>query len=268
MPTATPSLKTEKISKHFDGIYAVQDFTIDLMPGQITGVIGPNGSGKTTFINLITGRYFTDGGSITLPNGRLTHHLKTHRAAPSGITRTFQTIKLFNQMSVQDNLFNVLTPRNPFAALFSARSKGTKHRVATLLQDLGLFEKRKELAGNLSYGQRKLLEIGRCILVNDAHSPRLSRHPNHESYTIGTCTVYCFDEPFAGLFPAMIEKVKALFLKLKAQGKCIVWVEHNINLIKELSDRVLFMDNGRLLADGKPAEVFALPEVLEAYLGK
>ena len=266
---ATPSIKTEKISKHFDGVYAVQDFTIDLYPGQITGVIGPNGSGKTTFINLITGRYFTDEGSITLPNGDVTRHLKTHRAAPNGIARSFQTIKLFDQMSVQDNLFNVLTPRNPLVALFSYRSKGTKHRVATLLHELGLFEKRKELAGNLSYGQRKLLEIGRCLLVNAAKSPRLGKQPHHdESYTVGTCSVYCFDEPFAGLFPAMVQKVKEIFLKLKAQGKCIVWVEHNINLIKELSDRVLFMDNGKLLADGDPQSVFALPEVLEAYLGK
>ena len=264
-----PVLKTEKISKHFDGVYAVRDFSIELYPGQITGVIGPNGSGKTTFINLITGAYFTDSGAIVLPNGQRTHHLKTHRAAPSGIARTFQTIKLFNQMSVQDNLFNVLTPRNPFLALFFPRSKGTKHRVAKLLRELGLFEKRKEPAGNLSYGQRKLLEIGRAILVNDAHPPKLSSSAHlGDSFAIGTCKVYCFDEPFAGLFPAMIERVKALFQKLKAQGKCIVWAEHNINLIKDLSDRVLFMDEGKLLADGTAAEVFSLPEVLEAYLGK
>jgi ABC-type branched-subunit amino acid transport system ATPase component len=264
-----PSLKTEKVSKHFDGIYAVKDFSIELFPGQITGVIGPNGSGKTTFINLITGRYFSDGGTITLPSGKRTRHLKTHRAAPHGVARTFQTIKLFNQMSVQDNLFNVLTPRNPFGALFFPRSQGTKHRVAALLHELGLYEKRKEPAGNLSYGQRKLLEIGRALLVNDAHSPRLGKHAHlQEIYTVGTCEVYCFDEPFAGLFPAMVEKVKAMFLKLKAQGKCIIWVEHNINLIKELSDRVLFMDNGKLLADGPAKEVFELPEVLEAYLGK
>lgn len=271
-PSSPPlriSLRAEKVSKHFDGIYAVRDMTLNLYPGQITGVIGPNGSGKTTFINLITGRYFSDGGSITLPSGKITRHLKTHRAVPHGVARTFQTIKLFNQMSVQDNLFNVLTPRNPFGALFWPRSKGTKHRVATLLQELGLYEKRKDLAATLSYGQRKLLEIGRCLLLNDSHSPKLSKHAEHgESFVVGTCEVYCFDEPFAGLFPAMVEKVKEIFLKLKAQGKCILWVEHNINLIRELSDRVIFMDEGKLLADGPAAEVFALPEVLEAYLGK
>lgn len=265
---AAPVLRTEKVSKHFDGIYAVRDMSIQLYPGQITGVIGPNGSGKTTFINLITGRYFSDGGKITLPNGKVTHHLKTHRAVPSGIARTFQTIRLFNQMSVQDNLFNVLTPRNPFDALFFPRSKGTKHRVAALLQDLGLYEKRKEHAGNLSYGQRKLLEIGRALLVNGEHAPILSKTPTpNESFVVGTCQVYCFDEPFAGLFPAMVDKVKKIFLDLKAQGKCILWVEHNINLIRDLSDRVLFMDEGKLLADGPAKEVFELPEVLEAYLG-
>jgi ABC-type branched-subunit amino acid transport system ATPase component len=262
-------LTTEKVSKHFDGVYAVKDFSIQLYPGQITGVIGPNGSGKTTFINLITGRFFTDGGSIILPNGKRTRHLKTHRAAPSGVARTFQTIRLFNQMSVQDNLFNVLTPRNPFLALFFPRSPGTKHRVATLIHELGLYEKRKELAGNLSYGQRKLLEIGRALLVNDAHSPHLSKQAQHgETFAVGTCQVFCFDEPFAGLFPAMVEKVKAIFKKLKDEGKCIIWVEHNINLIKELSDRVIFMNEGKLLADGTAEEVFKLPEVLEAYLGK
>lgn len=241
------SLSTEKISKKFDGIYAVKDLSVELFPGQITGVIGPNGSGKTTFINLITGRYFTDSGTIVLPSGHRTHHLKTHRAAPNGITRTFQSVHLFYQMSVLDNLYNVVTPRNPLLALFSRRRRRDHHRVAEVLKELGLWEKRKELVQNLSYGQRKLLEIGRTLMVE--------------------AQVYCFDEPYAGLFPAMIERVKAIFLRLKAEGKCILWVEHNINLIKELSDRVLFMDQGTLLADGPANKVFNLPEVLEAYLG-
>lgn len=240
-------LKTEKISKRFDGVYAVKDFSIELFPGQITGVIGPNGSGKTTFINLITGRFFTDSGAIILPNGKTTHHLKTHRAAPAGITRTFQSVHLFYQLSVLDNLYNVLTPRNPLLALFSRRRKKDHQRVAEVLKELGLWEKRKELVGNLSYGQKKLLEIGRALLMD--------------------AKVYCFDEPFAGLFPAMVERVRAIFLRLKSEGKCILWVEHNINLIKSLSDRVIFMDEGRLLADGPAEKVFALPEVLEAYLG-
>lgn len=240
-------LKTEKISKKFDGIYAVKDFSVELYPGQITGVIGPNGCGKTTFINLITGRYFTDGGTIVLPSGHATHHLKTHRAAPEGIARTFQSIHLFYQMSVLDNLYNVLTPRNPLLALFNRRRKRDHHRVAEVLKELGLWEKRKELVQNLSYGQKKLLEIGRALLMD--------------------AKVYCFDEPYAGLFPAMIERVKAVFLRLRSEGKCILWVEHNINLIKELSDRVIFMESGRLLADGPAQEVFKRPEVLEAYLG-
>ncbi len=240
-------IKTNDISKHFDGIYAVKDFSVELPGGQIIGVIGPNGSGKTTFINLITGRYFCDGGSILLPTGRTTRHLKPQQAARFGITRTFQSVHLFNQMTVADNLYAVLTPRNPLLALFNRRRHSHHRRVAEILERLGLTEKRKALAGNLSFGQRKLLEIGRALMMD--------------------AQVYCFDEPFAGLFPGMIEIVRQLFLELKSRGKCILWVEHNINLIKSLSDRVLFMDEGKLLADGPAHDVFALPEVLEAYLG-
>lgn len=248
METVTYALKTNRISKHFDGVYAVRNVSVDLFPGQINGVIGPNGSGKTTFINLITGRFFTDGGSIAFANSsKEVRHLKTHKAASFGITRTFQGINLFDQMSVEGNLFNVLTPRNPLLALFSRRGEAKKKKVYDLLEFLGIPEKRHELAGNLSYGQRKLLEIGRALLMD--------------------ADIYCFDEPFAGLFPAMIEKVREVFERLKQQGKCILWVEHNINLIKEMSDRVIFMDEGQLLCEGTAEEVFKRPEVLAAYLG-
>ncbi len=248
--TETFAVKTKDLSKHFDGVYAVKDFSVELHGGEITGIIGPNGSGKTTFINLLTGRYFANSGTIIFARAprHQVRRLPPQKASRYGITRTFQAIHIFGQMTAEGNLYNVLTPRNPFLALFSRRGKKNKARVRAMLERFGLWEKRKQHAEELSFGQRRLLEIGRALLMD--------------------ADIFCFDEPFAGLSAGIIDQVKAILNELKAQGKCVLWIEHNINLIKELSDRVLFMDNGALIADGKPTEVFARPEVLQAYLGQ
>jgi ABC-type branched-subunit amino acid transport system ATPase component len=243
------AIRTKDLAKNFDGVYAVKDFSVELYGGQITGIIGPNGSGKTTLINLISGRYFADAGTLEFArSGRVIRHLEPQQAAPFGVTRTFQSVHVFGQMTVEGNLFNVLTPRNPFHALFSRRGRAAKERITALLTRLGLLDKRHEHAEKLSFGQKRLLEIGRALLMD--------------------ADIFCFDEPFAGLSAVIIDQVKAIFGELKAQGKCVLWVEHNMSLIKELSDRVLFMDNGRLIADGTATEVFARHEVLEAYLGQ
>ena len=154
-----------------------------------------------------------------------------------GITRTFQEVRLFNQMPVLDNVLITLTERNVFSALFEKHNKFHLARAEELLKKVDLWEKRNEMAGNLSYGQRKLLEIARVLAMN--------------------AEIYLFDEPFAGLFPEMVKIVIAVLQELRTEGKTAVLIEHNMDLIRELSDHVIVMDGGELLAEGKPNEVLA-----------
>jgi len=165
-----------------------------------------------------------------------------------GITRTFQEVRLFNQLPVLDNLLIALTERNVFGALFEKHTGLHLKRAEELLRKINIWEKRHELAGNLSYGQRKLLEIVRALAMN--------------------AEVYLFDEPFAGLFPEMVKLIVGIIEELRAEGKTVILIEHNMDLIRELSDRIIVMDGGTLLAEGEPKEVLERRSVIEVYLGE
>jgi len=165
-----------------------------------------------------------------------------------GITRTFQTIRLFEQMTVLDNLLVIMTKRNVFGALFEKHQSYHLSKAQRILIRVNLWEKRNQLAVNLSYGQRKLLEIARALVTRSQ--------------------VFLFDEPFAGLFPEMRKVVISIIKELKEEEKTIILIEHNMDLIRELCDEIIVMDSGKLLAQGKPNETLADARVVESYLGK
>ncbi len=247
------TLETRKITKHFDGVYAVDGLSITFEKGKITGLVGPNGSGKSTLINLLTGVYQFDKGSVVVSSEEI-KKLKPHEVADFGITRTFQDVRLFEQMPVLDNILVVLTKRNVASSLFENHKKFHLDRAEEVLKKVNLLEKRIELAKNLSYGQRKLLEIGRALAMAEGFG--------------NNATLFFFDEPFAGLFPEMRKVVVGVIEHLKQNGKTVVLVEHNMDIIRELCDHLIILDAGKLLAEGEPNHVLGMKEVMDAYLGE
>lgn len=240
------ALETKHLSKHFDGVQAVDNLSIKIEKGKVTGLIGPNGSGKTTLINLLTGTLPFNKGTVLVSGAEL-HKIKPFDVASFGITRTFQAVRLFEQMSVEDNLLVVLTEKNVLSSLFDRHTEFHLKQVEELLKSVNLWDKRDENAENLSYGQRKLLEIARAVAMN--------------------VEIYFFDEPFAGLFPEMRRVVTDTIKRLRDAHKTVVLVEHDMDIIRELPDHVIVLDAGKLLVEGTPQEVLTDKRVIEAYLG-
>ncbi len=241
-------LQTKGLRKSFGGVHAVDRVDVSFEGGTITALIGPNGSGKSTLINLLTGIIPIDGGVVVVSDDVTFRKVTSDTVPLYGMTRTFQNVRLIQQMSVLDNILVVLTERNVWGALFEKHGKLHLDAAEDVLREVGLWEKRNDLAENLSYGQRKLLEIARAVSMK--------------------VNVYLFDEPFAGLFPEMIKIVTKLLTKLKGRGAAVVLVEHNMNLVQELADYCYVLDSGKLLAEGTPEKVLSQADVIEAYLGK
>jgi branched-chain amino acid transport system ATP-binding protein len=241
-------IETKNLLKRFDGVCAVNHLSIGIEKGHITGIIGPNGSGKTTLINLWSGMLPMDGGEIIVEETEKFTRILPHQVYFYGITRTFQNIRLFEQMTILDNILVVLTERNVFSSLFEKHMKYHLKKAEEVLQKIGLWEKRNQLAINLSYGQRKLLEIARALAMKSE--------------------IYLLDEPFAGLFPEMRKIVADIIRELKQENKTVILIEHDMGLIRELCDYIFVMDEGKLLAEGKPESVLEKKEVIEAYLGE
>ena len=174
--------------------------------------------------------------------------VKAYETPAHGLTRTFQEVRLFDQITVWDNIMVVLTERRLFPALFERAKPSNRRKAQSILEQVGMWEKRDALANELSYGQRKLLEIGRAMAMD--------------------VQTYLFDEPFAGLFPQMLEQVKAILKQMRADGYTIVFVSHNMDIVRELSDRIIVLDSGALLAAGDVEVVLSSEEVIEAYLGE
>ncbi len=239
-------LQTLDIEKRFGGVYAVDRLSISIPRGLITAIIGPNGSGKSTLINLLSGTLPLDGGMVVVGPKRL-RIIKPFDSPNIGLTRTFQDVRLFEQISVLDNLYVVMTERSSLLSLFQRARKEHRERAERILRVVGLWEKRNDLAEELSYGQRKLLEVGRLMAMNTQ--------------------IYLFDEPFAGLALHMIEVVKGVMRELQEYGRTIIFVSHNMGIVRELSDYLIVMDSGRLLARGRPDQVLNDRAVIEAYLG-
>jgi ABC-type branched-subunit amino acid transport system ATPase component len=154
-----PTLSIKNVTKHFDGVYVVNKLSISFESGKITGIIGPNGSGKSTLINVLTGMIPMDSGEIIIAGSQRLTHMRAYEVPVYGMTRTFQDVRLFEQVSVIDNILVVLTERSVWKSLFEKHNAFHVEKAEEVLKKVGLWEKRNELAENLSYGQRRLLEI-------------------------------------------------------------------------------------------------------------
>ena len=240
-------LRTKDVSKHFGAVKAVDQLSMSIFREWITCIIGPNGSGKSSLINLLSGMLPLDEGVVVIDGVGL-RVLKAHETPRHGITRTFQEVRLFDQVTVWDNIMVTLTERRFLPALFQRTSPEHKEKARSILQSVGMWEKKDALAMDLSYGQRKLLEIGRAMAMD--------------------VSIYLFDEPFAGLFPQMLERVKAILKDMREQGNTIIFVSHNMDIVRELSDHLFVLDSGTLLAVGEVDEVLSRPNVIDAYLGQ
>ena len=240
------ALESHELSKHFGAVKAVDNLTLSVPKRGMTSIVGPNGSGKSTLINLMSGTLPFDEGLVLIDSVSF-KVIRCFDTPSHGLTRTFQEVRLFNQMSVWDNIMVILTTRGVFSSLFERTRSSHREKAQNILQSVGLWDKRQFLAMNLSYGQRKLLEVGRALAMD--------------------VSIFLFDEPFAGLFPEMLEIVKDLLRELKHQGRTVIFVSHNMEIVRELSDRIFVLDAGTLLATGEVEDVLNRPEVIEAYLG-
>jgi ABC-type branched-subunit amino acid transport system ATPase component len=247
-------LKLDKVTKSFGGVKALDNVSFEVKKGEVIGLIGPNGSGKSTLFNAMTSIFPVDSGSIVLDDINTTNK-PTHEVARMGVSRTFQDAKPLPQISVADNLdlaFNYPTSINLFNALFRSkrlkeeRAANLKH-LREMLKEVGIPEKETVLAQDLSYGQGKLLEVLKVMAFDGK--------------------LVLLDEPFSGLFPEMIKLITKLIRRLADEGKTIMLVEHNMKLISEICDRVVVLDAGRVIADGKFGKVKNEKIVIESYLG-
>ena len=234
------SLKVENLSKSFGGLMAVNHVSFQVREGEILGLIGPNGSGKTTLFNLISGFLTPDTGSIHLGEESLLG-LKPHQICKRGIGRTFQIVKPFSNLSVM---------RNVRAAVFNRETEISRanRQSESLLEFVGLWSKRKELAGSLTLAERKQLELARCL----ATQPRF----------------LLLDEVMAGLNPVEQKQMIELVIKIREGGITIIVIEHTMQIIMTLSDRIIVLCFGEMIAQGVPQEVAKDPNVIKSYLGE
>lgn len=247
-------LETEHLSKRFGGVAAVDDLSINIKKNKITSVIGPNGAGKTTLFNLLTGFLRPDQGILYF-KGKKTTGLPPYRITRMGMSRTFQQIRIFPKLSVLDNIMlgclNIKADNIFYAIL---RTKETinqfyksKRLAYQIIETIGLSGFGDRYANDLSYGQQKLVEIGRAL----ASDPE----------------IILLDEPMAGLSMIMIDSMIELIYKLCKQGKTVVIVEHNMPVVMDISDQIVVLNFGSELASGNPAEIQGNNKVIDAYLG-
>ncbi|MDP2935176.1 MAG: ABC transporter ATP-binding protein [Dehalococcoidia bacterium] len=252
--SANPLLRVDRLRKAFGGLMAVSDLSFEIEHGQIKAMIGPNGSGKTTILNLISGVLPPTGGSIHFKGLGITGW-KPDAVARRGIARTFQIVRLFRELTALENVMVGCHPWAPAgllgAALALPRARQAEGRIreeaGAWLEYVGLGGRAQELAGNLPFGEQRLLELARAL----AAKPSL----------------LLLDEPAAGLNDAERERLCALLLEVQRRGLTILLVEHNMDLVMNVSDEIVVINYGQKLAEGSPDQIKNQQEVIAAYLG-
>ena len=248
-------LEVKQLTKHFGGLTAVGDVTLELNEGELVGLIGPNGAGKTTLFNLLTGVYEPSEGTITL-DGHLLNGKQPYKIASLGLGRTFQNIRLFKDLTVLDNVliaFSNHHKKNVFASFlrlpaFYKNEEALKAKAIDLLKIFDLDRDADTLAKNLAYGQQRRLEIVRAL----ATEPK----------------ILFLDEPAAGMNPQETAELTDLIRRIKEEFKItIMLIEHDMNLVMDVTERIYVLEYGRLIAHGTPSEIKTNKRVIEAYLG-
>ena len=248
MSAPTPILQVEGVGKRFGGFTALEDVTASFASGQLTSIIGPNGAGKSTFFNVLSGSFPPSGGRVLFQGADITGEPQ-HRFAHRGIAKSFQITNLFPQLSV---LENVRVAAQAMRSRFDIWTKRDTHRdlvarAEELLAIVGLGARRHENVGNLAHGDQRSLEIAVALACN----PRL----------------LLLDEPTAGMSPEEARDMMNLILKL-GEERTVILVEHRMKLVMGVSDRILVLHHGRLLAEGRPEDIRAHEEVRRVYLGQ
>lgn len=248
-------LTASGLYKSFGGIKAVDNVAIEVPTGSITGLIGPNGAGKTTLFNLLCNFIPPDSGRVIF-DGEPVHHLQPHQIALQGLIRTFQVARVLSRLSVLENML-LAAPHQAGEKIWNTwfqpkqvvqEERQLRERAKEILDSVGLAHMTYEYAGALSGGQRKLLEMARALMAN----PKL----------------ILLDEPAAGVNPALIQQICQHVQTWNQQGLTFLIIEHNMDVIMSLCDRVWVLAEGQNLASGTPSEIQTNPQVLEAYLGQ
>jgi len=254
VPKPDPVLVVEGVRRAFEALVAVDVAHLEVQRGAITALIGPNGAGKTTFFNVVTGFDRPDAGQWSF-DGHALNRKSAHGVARLGMVRTFQLTKALAKLSVIENMKLGATGQRGERFLsavlpwtWSAQERRIEARADELLERFNLAGSRNDLAGRLSGGQRKLLEMARALMVE----PRL----------------IMLDEPMAGVNPALAQSLLTHVVGLRDQGMSVVFVEHDMDAVMEISDWVVCMAEGRIIAEGPPASIGTNSAVIDAYLGR
>ncbi len=247
-------LEVKGITKVFGGLKAVENVEFKVDQGEIISIIGPNGAGKTTIYNMLTGVYKVDGGAITF-EGKDIHNRPPREIVKAGIARTFQNIRLFPTMRVIENVLlgeHINVKYHFWDLLFKTpkyrrEEKEAHQRAIDLLESLDLADEIDNYAKNLPYGMQRKLEIARALATN--------------------AKLIILDEPAAGMNPQESEELMEFIRSLRERGETILLIEHDMNVVMNISDRIYVIDHGRKIAEGLPKEIAKNPEVIKAYLG-
>ena len=242
------TLTVKNIRKSFGGVKALQGASFNVEKGKITALIGPNGSGKSTMFNVISKLFKADNGAVNFDGNELTF-LVDYDVARKGISRTFQQVRLFHNLTIKEHLEIAMRDGDEklFSSMFHQKQDYTK-RIKEILKIVGLDKPLSTYATDLSYGQRKLLDL--AIGIAKPHQ------------------LLMLDEPVAGINPKLRQDIKKILRRLNKEGETLLVIEHDMNFVMDLADYIFVLDQGKVIAEGKPKEIQENKKVLMAYLGE